>query len=75
MHLRVVAGVETDGLLKQTVALCAVCRCSRERVWWSRGIGAKRSRVQDPAGAIKLQPTFGPRLGLREPHVRGSVDV
>ena len=39
------------------------------------GIRAKRSRVQDSVGAIKLQPTFGPRLGLREPHVRGSVDV
>ena len=24
-------------LLKQAVALCAICRCSRERGWWSRG--------------------------------------
>jgi hypothetical protein len=22
-----------------------------------------------------LQPTFGPRLGLRKPHVRGSVEI
>ena len=28
-------------LLKQAVALCAVCRCSRERGWWSRGRGSR----------------------------------